>query len=627
MEINLKKAIKEFYPISSSSLEMVYYEAVANAIDAGATEIIIDIEIESYNKHETLAITIEDNGKGFTDENFLKFSRLLETDQAFHKGLGRLVYLHYFKNIEVVSFYENKKRTFEFNDTFSGDKTDEDSLESEQQTCLSFKNYQLSKIKEYDYIKPPKIIEFLKIHFYPQFYAFKIDSRPLKISVKLSTDENNEKYDFFSMTSEFNISELPDLEMTTFKVKGIDLYKGDMTLRYFVQQNDKNKEIITAVSADNRTIRLELLKSSNLPEGYEAFFLLYSDFFNGKANFSRNKLDLEPNDKNLIEADYIKAISDILIAKIPSMVEKNQLVKKDLIDRYPHLQGYFNSKTVGLMSRESTLDAAQKQFFKEQKEILDATSLNDDQFQKSMEISSRLLTEYILYRNIIIRKLEEMNFNNAEADIHDIIVPMQKALRKENFIQDMYNNNAWLLDDKYMSYTTILSDKKMSALLREISLDGENSADENGRPDIAIVFSGDPDLAVSAKIDVVIVELKKRGIPLVKNAEVILQLRDRARKLLAYYPNKIQRIWFYGIVDIDEEFQRLLIEDGYHSLFSLDQVFYREYPFQPDLKINVIIPTAIYILSFDAFLKDAETRNSTFLKILKEGLKRGTETN
>ena len=35
MEVNLSRAIDFFYP-SSSSLELVYFEAIANAIDAGA---------------------------------------------------------------------------------------------------------------------------------------------------------------------------------------------------------------------------------------------------------------------------------------------------------------------------------------------------------------------------------------------------------------------------------------------------------------------------------------------------------------------------------------------------------------------------------------------------------------
>ncbi|HLP48941.1 MAG TPA: ATP-binding protein, partial [Candidatus Kapabacteria bacterium] len=394
MEINLKKAVKQFFP--NPSLDMIYFEAIANAINAGATEISIAIQIESFLKQETLLIKIEDNGKGFTDENFARFSKLMETEEENHKGLGRLVYLNYFKSVDVISYYEDKKRIFEFNDTFSGESKVEDSAETKQNTCLSFNAYLLAKIKTYDYINPPKIKELLKLHFYPQFHSFKINNRALTLSIRVDTNEPDETHDFYNRQCQLNVAELPDLEENTFKVKGLNLFDGEMTLHSSIQKIDRKSEIITAVCVENRTIPWEIIRPTDLPDGYEALFLLYSDYFDGKVNFARNKLDLEPHEKNLVEEEFIKAVSDILIEKIPSLVEKNRTVKKDLTDRYPHLQGYFNSKAVGLLSRESTLETAQKQFFKEQKGILEANSLNDEQFQKSMEISSRLLTEYVL---------------------------------------------------------------------------------------------------------------------------------------------------------------------------------------------------------------------------------------
>ena len=52
MEVNLSRAIDFFYP-SSSSLELVYFEAIANAIDAGANNIQISIAVDSYSKPES----------------------------------------------------------------------------------------------------------------------------------------------------------------------------------------------------------------------------------------------------------------------------------------------------------------------------------------------------------------------------------------------------------------------------------------------------------------------------------------------------------------------------------------------------------------------------------------------
>ena len=84
MEVNLSRAIDFFYP-SSSSLELVYFEAIANAIDAGANNIQISIAVDSYSKPESLTIVISDNGVGFTNDRYRKFTKLLETEEEDHK--------------------------------------------------------------------------------------------------------------------------------------------------------------------------------------------------------------------------------------------------------------------------------------------------------------------------------------------------------------------------------------------------------------------------------------------------------------------------------------------------------------------------------------------------------------
>lgn len=143
----------------------------------------------------------------------------------------------------------------------------------------------------------------------------------------------------------------------------------------------------------------------------------------------------------------------------------------------------------------------------------------------------------------------------------------------QNFITDIYNNNAWLLDDKYMTYSTILSERDMSELV-DVITEGEVKLKDDSRPDIAIVFSGNPnDEKKNTPVDVVIIELKKKGLKLAKNEEVISQLRQRARRLMKYYNNKIQRIWFYGIIEFSTELKISMLEDKFNELFSNGSVF------------------------------------------------------
>ena len=371
---------------------------------------------------------------------------------------------------------------------------------------------------------------------------------------------------------------------------------------------------------DERTHHVDILAKGGLPFGYEIIFLLYSNLFTGKSNASRQELNMNEVELKNIKRVFGEKVAEILNERIPKIQEQNKQMTESLTDRFPHLAGYFDENPVGIIDRNISLDNAQRKFFNAQKEILDATSLSDEQFIKSLEISSRLLTEYILYRNIIIEKLKAIDFKNSEADIHNIIVPMNKTFKKENMMKDIYSNNAWLLDDKYMSYTTILSNKDMNKLLKEILLEGESIEKDDTRPDIALVFSSDPKVP-ETKLDVVIVELKKLGLGLAKKEEIISQLRQRARKLMNHYETRIQRIWFYGIVDFDNEFTRSLKEEQYLEIFSSDKYYYKELSIIPDYDESKLIPIGVNLLSMDAVLRDAETRNSTFLNILREGLK------
>ena len=127
-----------------------------------------------------------------------------------------------------------------------------------------------------------------------------------------------------------------------------------------------------------------------------------------------------------------------------------------------------------------------------------------------MNLAGRALTEYVLFRQKTIDRLKKIDKKDRESEIHNILVPMKRILRSGDFSQDIYINNTWILDDKFMTYSTILSDMEMTDLLRELTKDEVIKDDD--RPDIAIIFSDDP--KTTEKFDVVIVELKRKGLKL-----------------------------------------------------------------------------------------------------------------
>jgi hypothetical protein len=115
-----------------------------------------------------------------------------------------------------------------------------------------------------------------------------------------------------------------------------------------------------------------------------------------------------------------------------------------------------------------------------------------------------------------------------------------------------------------------------------------------------------------------VVELKRITDEEKDNQFVINQLLARARKLAAYCPN-IQRVWYYAVIHIDSEMEETLLQQRFIPVFSKGRVFYNEFPTRrPD---GTIVPTPTFIMSFDAIIGDAESRNHTFLEILRSGMK------
>jgi len=626
MNIPMKEAIAHFF--SNPSFELIFSEAVANAIDAEASDVKISIDIKAYGSPETLKMTIEDNGVGFTGKNFTKFSNLLMKADLQHKGLGRLVYLEYFKTVNVESVFEGiHKRTFTFDYAFK-DKCKLQKMATKvlSYTKLDFSGFSGQRLKGYNNLRPAAIKDNLLRQFMPRLFAIKQQDKQFKLTISLLTEESNPEKEFYSDTQTLTLNDLPKLQEIKIDNKELDLYNSDFSLLYLVE-NNWHKKPITAICVDGRAIELPLLKDAIIPTGTNAIFLLLSSFFDSKADVSRQGPALTPQEQITIERIFTEKISEILNLKVPAIKERNTATQQRLSTRYPHLQGYFSKNSVGLIDEDKSVDSAQQAFFKEQKEILDASELSNEQYCRSLNHATRILTEYILYRNLIIKKLESLKEEHPETKIHDLIVPMQRTYESKDFFTEIYNNNAWLLDDKYMGYRSILSDENIANLIKKISEEPELQSDDL-RPDIALVFSDDIEQAAHP-VDVVIVELKKKGLGYLDNTRVLDQIDQRARRLLALYPGKIQRMWFFGIVEFDVEL-KVKMKEEWTPLYSSGEVYYKERSFLPiDANKNPIgektYPVSITLLSFDALWKDAATRNATFLTILKKSIQQYIE--
>lgn len=608
MKVKLGQAVKMFF--SNSSLEMIYFEAIGNSLDAGATDISIDISMTSYKNVDSLVINISDNGEGFNDARYKKFSNLFDVEESSHKGLGRLVYLFYFNQIKINSVYsEVAERVFTFSDNFEECDCEIKTIKNKEKgSVLSMSGYTLKKISKTDYLSPISIKKRILEEFYSRLFKYSEDGTIITINInsKIGTNIIKEK---------LSNSEIPVMKRCVLE-QNIDLFNS-LELYYSIEEVDPiDTSFISAISVDNRSFKCELIAKEYKPTGYKMVFLLFSDYFIGKVDAARQNLTLTQQEFKEIQYLFRRKVTSLIEAEIPRIKLSNEVTKEKLINRYPHLNGYFDIENIGYIKRDEILKNAQDEFFKAQKEILDAQELTDAQFEKSLEISARALTEYIIFRQLTIEKLRSSTVHDSEAVLHDIIASKGKEGRfdKANLVDDIFKNNSWLLDDKFMTYEVTLSDREMTELVTFL-VDGEEVERDIDRPDLAFIFSNNPN--DNKPFDVVIVELKKRGLNVYENLKTVNQLETRARNLMKYYNNKVQRIWYYGIIEFNEEIELALASD-FTQLYSCGKLYYN----QKDVAIairpeKITVPVSLFMWDIDAVIQDADARNNTFLKFIR----------
>lgn len=610
MEVNIRQAVQALF--HNPSFEMIYFEALANALDAGATEFVVDVHLAKKEQIQNLTLTISDNGQGFTDNHFEKFGKLFDADEKNHKGLGRLVYLCYFDKIFIDSYYDRTEhRTFEFSDNFKNQSEVDTVAEHPSGSKFQMSSFQKSRIAKWDSVKAQYILNLLLEKFYLRLYKAKRDG--LCITIKIRT--HVEAIDNCELI--WSTDQMPDLKV--FKIEKQIQLIDSLELYYHIEkldlENISRRKLVTAIGVDDRSEAVEVISNENLPDNYEMVFLLISESFNGSIDGCRQNLRIEDTQLPAIKRIFREAIADVIRKEIPTIEEQNNKQIVSLEKVFPHLQGYFERSEVGYLTRNDVLLKAQDRYFRDQRDILNAEHLSDEQLDKSIVLSARSLAEYVVFRQNVIKRLKTLTSNDKEKDLHNIIAPQRSEFSSDNFIQDLYRNNVWLMDDKFMSYCTVLSEAEMTRVI-DILTESESKEKDDDRPDITLFFSGDPNDR-NARVDVVIVELKRLGIKAEQNSIVEFQLDTRTAQLAHYYGNRIQRMWFYGIVDMDNRYKLHLINNGYTPLFSKGEVYFRSKNVQTDLSGSLKVIQNSYIMDYNALVNDADCRNSTFLKIIQ----------
>ena len=296
---------------------------------------------------------------------------------------------------------------------------------------------------------------------------------------------------------------------------------------------------------------------------------------------------------------YFLIINFLLLEKLlnnefPELKKENSDKINNLKEKYPHYADYIENSNVGFVDEKQVLDNAYKKAFAEEQK-LENKNTSIEEVKKCV---SNDLIRYILHRQKIIEKLQELKGATIEKEVHNLFLE-QGLEGTESRQVPLDKNNLWLLDDKFMSYSYIASEKAISTFLKKVELEKNGS---NDRMDI-VLYSNDPE-----RKRVVMLEMKKLSANYLENGEGITQLFQYSSQL---YDAGIKELYLYLIAKIDDKFRRVIIsERGFNKIFSHEgEVYQRSYD-----HINAYIQ----IISPDAIIADAAARNKTFLDIIKK---------
>ena len=612
------------------------YEAIVNALEAKATDISIVLREEkntlldddkNYEK-KIVGFDITDNGDGFTSENRKSFCEYLSDHKIKLgcKSVGRYTWLKVFKRVKIESFTKNEHVVINFSKDFDENeiRNVKEHKSSSSKTTISFFDVSREYDKKGFLADVNKVKESVEEHLLAKLYLLSKNGRKYQIKFHLNSDE-----------CEITNEDVLNLECKEFEVEDEleeSRNKHKFCLHYNFTKNARSKQMWYC--AHERAVSKftdEVARFKNLPDGHGMLCLLTSEYLDERVNNERNSFFLK-NEATIdspisfckINDCLRREIEEIVFNKYPNIKQANDKIIAECIEKNPHLAKHIENDQSIIKNKEDLVSNAMDGYLEEKKEVrnkfeelLSKHDLDSDEFYKTIsqisDISARELAQYLVYRQQIIDALGNLNSedNKKEKLLHNLFMKMGETsdINKEKCVHD---SNIWLLDDKYMSYTQMFSDKQIKKIKEAIAEENAVDSGEKYEPDLAIFYS-----EINKK-DVVVVEFK--GIGTNPNAKGIAFTEiSRNLGVICRSIEDINTMYGYIITKLDNDFRKLIeSQPGVKKMFSANEepVYYIYNDNLLD-KNNNKKDGHIYILDTVILHSDAAARNKVFLDVIK----------
>jgi hypothetical protein len=628
---------------------MPVMEAVSNSIHAITERFVdeagklgrVDVNVLRDLEKDELPIIgfeIEDNGIGFTEENYRSFltpdSR--HKEKRGGKGVGRLAWLKVFEQVEVDSVYNDHgtlyRRHFQFR------LTDKDQVEilsegkteanAKVSTRISFRGFEPRFAAKCPSKKGTVALRLLS-HFVPLFIAGNApkvvidDGEPFDIEALFADSIVNDR----TAPLDLEIDGEP-VVINLWSLKCKKTVRFDGTGYNFAFLTGNNRSVID-YSIDDQ-LGLRLLEGEFIYLGSAS-----GEYLDKHVNSERTGFTLESSDIDIIKRAIAKEARDFLRPYVEEALTAKVKVTQEVITEHPqflYVQPTIKTFAEGLQpnmfKKEDIFVELSRNRFRRQRTfanlerdiaksdvIDDALREKVDEYTKYVSDEKRgALAEYITRRKAVIDLFEKfLEFKDAELQnyqkeeaIHKLICPM----KVDSSSLEIEDHNLWLLDDRLAFFRYFASDKDAASYANVESKD---------RPDLAFFYDSCVAWREGENSDtVVIVEFKK---PM---RDDFTSGRDPVQQVLLYVKmlrnersvpdvkgrpirgvNASTAFHCYVVADITPT-----LEDRIIGRFNRtpDGVGYFGYSADP--------PAFVEIVPYGKILADSKVRNAVFFKTL-----------
>ncbi len=655
MRVNIKRLVREIN-LSKNPL-MPIFEAVVNSIHAifaraktdsfnGVIKIIIEREQnETLNldsklnyRNNVLNIIIEDNGMGFTSENFNSFNTSftdLKKDEYGGKGMGRFSWLKAFKQIKIESNYrEDKKfykRSFEFNENGDGihrRKKSPSSL-SEHKTTISL--YNLENLWQDHYKKTNSDIAHQIIeHILEYLVIFSTCPTILLVDPVTNIEVNlNQIYlsEIVSKSKTFKtILNGNELLVRIFKIIG---NRDDHNIYYVADRRSVKTDKIEALIPDFASVK-------HWDEDGYFNYAVYVSHVTLNYYVNKDRTDFKDNefesnlhlDMNAIKRETAIILSNYFKEILEPIKEERIKIINNFIDKNPKynslklepekLENININKDIDLQLHAISIDEENKLFDELEKISKDgfADYQKSDSFKKlleKIEVYKRdQLAQYVLLRKEIIGLLEnalkidqETKNYDEEKVVHDLIFPRYKSNKDLNYDE----HNLWIIDDRLANYEYIKSESV-----------SKTGAKQTTRQDILLYNKVISYKEGSSKLkpnSVMMIEFKRPGRDDYEHFDnPITQMRGYVSKMTSQ--KEIIQDGRPVYIDMNTPFYCYIICDVLTKFKEILTYTYRDFKQTPDGigYFNIIDCVYIELIPYSKLIDDAFARNKIFFEKL-----------